>query len=117
MKFRNQEIFIISLFSIVQIWVLKVKFFCSFWLIFCPLDPDPDPGNQNLADPDPKHWLKIMVEGYRCELEDPLENFFDSPFKLSFSGSSVFRLGVITSTRLVEPGTIRVNGQTSTVWF
>ena len=35
---------------------------CSFWLIFCPLDPhifvDPDPGNHNLADPtdlDPKH--------------------------------------------------------------
>ena len=40
--FRNQEIFIISLFSIVQIWVLRFNFFfCSFWLIFCPLDPDP----------------------------------------------------------------------------
>ena len=39
--FRNQEIFLISLFSIVQIWVLRVKLFsCSFWLIFCPLDPD-----------------------------------------------------------------------------
>ena len=25
--FRNQEIFIISLFSIVQIWVVKVNFF------------------------------------------------------------------------------------------
>ena len=59
--FRNQEIFIISLFSIVQIWVLRVKFgFCSFWLIFCPLDPDPwnriffadpDPESKNLADP------------------------------------------------------------------
>ena len=48
--FRNQEIFIISLFSIVQTWALRVKFFfCSFWLIFCPLDPDP--GSQSLADP------------------------------------------------------------------
>ena len=32
--FRNQEIFIMSLFSIVQIWVLRVIFFCSFRLIF-----------------------------------------------------------------------------------
>ena len=40
--FRNQEIFIISLFLIVQIWVLRVDLFCcSFWLIFCPLDSDP----------------------------------------------------------------------------
>ena len=58
--FRKQEIFTISLFSIVQIWVLRVKFyFCSIWLIFCPLDPDP--GSQNLADPldpDPKHCIK-----------------------------------------------------------
>ena len=39
--FRNQEIFSISLFSIVQIWVLRVKLKKkSFWLIFCPLDPD-----------------------------------------------------------------------------
>ena len=50
--FRNQEIYIFSLFSIVQIWVLILNFFfCSFWLIFLPLDPDPDPGSQNLADP------------------------------------------------------------------
>ena len=68
--FRNEEIFIISLsfFSQVQIWGFGVKkiFFCSFWLIFYPLDPDPhifadpDPGSQNLADktdPDPKHCL------------------------------------------------------------
>jgi len=60
--------FIISLFSKVQIWVLGVKkfFFAVFgWIL--PLesgsvDPhifvDPDPGSQNLADPtdpDPKH--------------------------------------------------------------
>ena len=55
--FRNQEIFIIS---IVQIWGLRVNFFCSFLLIFCPLDPhifaDPDPRSQNLAGP--KHWFK-----------------------------------------------------------
>ena len=60
--FRNQEILIISLISIVQIWVLRLKFFLlQFLLIFCPLDPDP--GNPNLADPtdldpdpDPKDW-------------------------------------------------------------
>ena len=36
-EFRN---FLIFLFSIVQIWVLRVKKFfrCSFWLIFCPLN-------------------------------------------------------------------------------
>jgi len=53
--FRNQEILITSLFSMVHFWVLKVK---SSWLIFCPLDPqifaDPDPRSQNLEDP--KHW-------------------------------------------------------------
>ena len=61
--FRNQDIFIICLFSIVQIWGLSVNFvFGSFLLIFCPVDlhffADPDPGSQNLADPtdlDPKH--------------------------------------------------------------
>ena len=58
--FRDQEIFIISFFSTVQIWVLRVKFFFSFWLIFCPLGLDSDPGSQHLADPtdpDPKHWF------------------------------------------------------------
>ena len=68
--FRNQEIFIISLFSIVQIWVLRVNFLLLQFLVdFLPLvsgsvEPhifaDPDPGSQNLADPtdpDPKHWL------------------------------------------------------------
>ena len=66
--FRNQEIFIISLFSIAQTWVLRVKFiFLQFLVDILPLgsgfvDPhifaDPDPGSQNLADPtdsDPKH--------------------------------------------------------------
>jgi len=61
--FRNEEIFIISLFSKVQIWVLGVKkFFFSFLLLFYPLDPDifvdTDSGSQYLADPtdpDPKH--------------------------------------------------------------
>ena len=52
----------------VHILVLRIKtpFFCSFWLIFLPLDPDswisyfsdPDLGSQNLADPtDPKHCV------------------------------------------------------------
>ena len=38
--FRNEEI---SLFFKVQIWVLREKkgYFCSFWLIFYSLDPDP----------------------------------------------------------------------------
>ena len=49
-------------FLIVKILGLNVNFFCcSFWLRFCPLDPDPDPGSQNLADPtdpDPKHWFQ-----------------------------------------------------------
>ena len=69
--FRNQEIFIISLLSIVQIWVLRVKFFFLQFLVhILPLgsgsvDPhmfaDPDPERQNLedpTDPDPKHWSK-----------------------------------------------------------
>ena len=53
--FRNQEIFIISLFSIVQIWVLRVKFFFLQFLVdILPLgsgsvDPhifaNPDPGS------------------------------------------------------------------------
>ena len=34
-------------------------FVCTFWLIFCPMDPhifaDPDPIGLNVADPDPKH--------------------------------------------------------------
>ena len=71
--FRNQEIFIISLFSIVQIWVLRVKIFLllQFLVDILPfgsgsVDPhifaDPDPGSQNLADPkdpDPKHCFKV----------------------------------------------------------
>ena len=41
--FKDEEIFIISLFSKVQNQGLGVKkfCFCSFWLIFYPLDPDP----------------------------------------------------------------------------
>ena len=34
--------------------------FGSLWLKYCPLNLDPDPGSQNLADqtyPDPKHWF------------------------------------------------------------
>ena len=66
--FRNEEIFIISLFSKVQILVLGVnKFFLQFLVDILPLrfgsvDPhifaDPDPESQNLTDPtdpDPKH--------------------------------------------------------------
>ena len=52
--------FIISLFSILQIWGLRVKFLCCILPLGSgSVDPhdfaDPDPGSQNLADPDPKH--------------------------------------------------------------
>ena len=60
--FRNEEIFIISFFSEVQIWVLGVnKFFFQFLLdilppgsgsvdphIFADPDPDSDPGKKNV---------------------------------------------------------------------
>ena len=61
--YRNEEIFIISLFSKVQIWVLGVKkFYLQFLVDMLPLrsgsvdphifaDPDLDPGSQNLVDP------------------------------------------------------------------
>ena len=40
--FRYQEIFIISLCQIVEIWGLRVKnCFCSFQLIFCPFNLNP----------------------------------------------------------------------------
>ena len=75
--FRNQEIFIFSLFSIVQIWVLKVNFFLLQFLVdIFPLGsgsvdphifPDPDPGSQNLADPtDPDPGPKQWFQGYHC---------------------------------------------------
>ena len=52
--FRNREIFITSLFLIVQIWVLRVNFFVQFLVDILPLgsgdphifaDRDPDPGS------------------------------------------------------------------------
>ena len=51
--FRIEEIFIISLFfkSSHFGFMSKKVFFFDFWLIFNPLDPDPDPGSQNVADP------------------------------------------------------------------
>ena len=65
--FRNHKIFIISLFSLVQIWGLRVDFFVAFIVDYLPLgsgsvDPhifaNPHPGSQNLpdpTDPNPKH--------------------------------------------------------------
>ena len=61
-KFYNLSFFKSSDFGFRS----KKVFFCSFWLIFYPLDPDPyifadpdpDQGSQNLADPtdpDAKH--------------------------------------------------------------
>ena len=65
--FRNEEIFIVSLFSKVQIWGLGEKrFFLQFLVDILPLGSgsvDPDPGSQNLADPtdpDPKHCKIIQ---------------------------------------------------------
>ena len=64
-----------SLFSIVQIWVLRLKFFFLQFLVdIFPLgsgsvDPhifaDPDQGSQNLADPtdpDPKHCFYLWKD-------------------------------------------------------
>ena len=69
--FRNQGIFKISLFSIVQIWVLRVNFFLQFLVDILPLRSgsvdlqifaDPDPGSQNLADPtDPDPKLLVIL--------------------------------------------------------
>ena len=47
--FRNEEIFIISLFLSSDLgFMRKKRFFCSFWLIFYPLDPDP--------------WIRIFLQ-------------------------------------------------------
>ena len=73
-RFRNQEFFIISLFSLVQISVLRVVFLLQFFVDILPLgsgsvdphifaDPDPDPGYQNLADP--KHCLGRLFSIYK----------------------------------------------------
>ena len=71
--FRNQEFFIISLFSIVHTSVLRVQFFLQFLFDIFPLRAgfvkphffeDPNPGCQNLADPmdpDPKHCFKLNI--------------------------------------------------------
>ena len=63
--FRNEEIFIISLFSKVQKWGLGVKkFFLKFLVNFLPLRSgsvdlnifeDPAPGSHKLTDPDQDH--------------------------------------------------------------
>ena len=47
--FRNQEIFIISLF-----FNSSDPHGSTFFAV-----QDPDPGSQNLADPDPKHWYNV----------------------------------------------------------
>ena len=69
--FRNQEIFIISLFNNLDLGFIKSNlFFLQFLVDILPLgsgsvDPHifPDPGSQNLADPtdpDPKHCRKQL---------------------------------------------------------
>ena len=72
-SFRNQEIFMISLFSNSSELGFQSDFFYRFWLIFSPIwswsvdshiFADPVPGSQNFADPmdlDPKHcWGQLM---------------------------------------------------------
>ena len=76
---KHSEIrkFLKSLFSIVQIWVLRVNFFFQFLVDIFPLgsgsvDPhiftDPDPESQNLSDP--KRCLKALFDQvwlrYQC---------------------------------------------------
>ena len=64
--FRDQDIFIISLFSTVKIWVLRPKFFFLQFLVdiwhlgsgCVDSHTFADPESQNFAeptDPDPKH--------------------------------------------------------------
>ena len=58
--FRNQEIFIISLFSIVHILVESI--FLQFLVDILPFGS----GSMEphiFADPDPKHWFQV----YRCK--------------------------------------------------
>ena len=80
--FRDQEIFII-IFSTVGIWVLRVKkfLFCSFWMIFCPLDSDPVPGSPNQIMDCLKSWYmfqnasKIRIRDIRAKMKN-LELFW-----------------------------------------
>ena len=62
--FRDQEIFI-SLFEKLIFWFWEYFFTVFGWYFSLgsgSVDPHifatPDPGSQNLADPDPKHWFK-----------------------------------------------------------
>ena len=59
-----------------------------FWSIFCPLDPhiftDPDPGSQNLADPDPKRRLIGLKTDY-----------FQLKFPLRFSSAGTLKEFII----------------------
>ena len=47
--------------SEIKIFLIS-KLFFSFWLIFCPLDPDR--GRQNLADPNPKLVKSSLRQNY-----------------------------------------------------
>ena len=82
--FRIRKFLKISLFSINQIWILRVNnFFCSFWLIFFPLDPDPDPGTRILSTGEKLGMkrvhsnfriLNIMQNHFRVELISTLND-------------------------------------------
>ena len=69
--FRNQEIYIISIVLNSVDLSFKIIFVCcSFWLIFCPFDPDQwicvflriqiRIQEAKILDPDPKHWINLM---------------------------------------------------------
>ena len=72
--FRNQEIFIISLFSKVQIWVLRVL---QFLVDILPLGiGSVDP--HIFADPDPKHWINASTKYIYCDFLYTRLNEFSS---------------------------------------
>ena len=47
----------------------KKGFFCSFWLIYCYLDPDP--GSQNLADPTDPDPEQCLIEDFKKKIKRP----------------------------------------------
>ena len=102
--FRNEEIFIISLFLRSSDLGCRCKkvFFCSFWLIFYPLDPDP--GSQNLADLDPKHWMvPLFIGHYHLYMEGPLQLRFKSLKKNQVSSSDMtYRIVLFLKLKFVE---------------
>ena len=95
--FRNQEIFIISLFLIVQIWVLRVNFFflavCGWY--FAPWAPDPDL----------KHWFETYILSimwrYYCRFSRFKMFYFDK-FWYIFSCSRNALLTFVEKSKIIS---------------